>query len=180
MNGSSNKKQHRNPQDHCPETAGPLSWVAFALQVLGDEMLAADAALDPSTAHYVPPVTGQQVSEFYQPVQSWLGRAAAAKANPAYTLTVALPAVLPPWVARVPCPLAHLLALRQAVTRIRDYTDSLLPGFEPGPQRIRARDIVPEGIAAAGSAADYGNRMWGPGSTPPPPAPRSTSASSTR
>lgn len=143
-------------------------WVAFALQVMGDEMLAADAALDPSTAHYVPPVTAQQVSVFYEPVQAWMGRAAAAKVNPSYTLTVPLPVLLPRWVASMPCPPAHLLAVRQAVTRLRDYTEALLPGFEPGPRRSHARDIVDEGIAAAGAAADYAHQMWGADSAPPP------------
>lgn len=143
-------------------------WVAFALQVLGDEMLAADAALDPSTAHYVPPVTAEQVTEFYEPVQAWMGRAAAAKANPSYRLDVVVPEVLPEWVEVEPCPQAHLLALRQAVDRLRSHTEGLLPGFNPEPAQAHARDIVAEGVAEAGSAADYANRMWGATSGPPP------------
>lgn len=47
-------------------------WVAFSLQVLDDEMLDADAAFDPSTAHYVPRVTATQAMEFYEPVQPWM------------------------------------------------------------------------------------------------------------
>lgn len=98
-------------------------------------------------------------------MQVWLGKAAAA--NPVYALTVELPAVLPPWVARMPCPLAHLPALRQAVTRLKDYTEGLLPGLQPGRERMHALNVVTEGLAAAGSTADYANRMWGAASTPP-------------
>lgn len=141
-------------------------WVAFALQLLGDEMLNADAALDPSTANYVPPATAQQVTAFYEPVQAWMGRAAAAKANPSYRIEVALPEVLPPWVEVEPCPPAHLLALRQAVARLKEHTEGLLPGFDP-PQ-THARDIVAEGMAEAGSAADYATRMWGASTAAPP------------
>ncbi|MHB1709970.1 MAG: hypothetical protein ACYCV7_01005, partial [Acidimicrobiales bacterium] len=143
-------------------------WVAFALQVLGDEMLDADAALDPSTAHFVPPVTAEQVTEFYDPVQTWIGRAKAARANPTYRFDVAVPEVLPEWVEVEPCPPAHLLALRQAVSRLKEFTEGLMSGFDPGPQQDHARTIVAEGMAEAGSAADYANAMWGASSEPPP------------
>ncbi len=133
-------------------------WVAFSLQVLGDEMLDSDAALDPATAHFVPPATAQQVTEFYEPVRAWMGRAQAAKANSSYRLDVPLPEVLPPWVEVEPCPPAHLLALRQAVTRLRDYTEGLVPGFDT---RGHASDLVAQGLAEAGSAADYASGMWG-------------------
>ncbi len=141
-------------------------WVAFALQVLGDEMLDADAALDPSTAHYVPPVTAEQVMEFYEPVQSWMARAEAAKANPSYRFDVPLPEVLPEWVEVEPCPPAHLLALRQAVARLRDHTEGVLAGFDPGPAH-HAREIVAQGAAEARSSADYANSLWGATNRPP-------------
>ncbi len=143
-------------------------WVAFALQVLGDEMLDADAALDPSTAHFVPPVTAKQVMEFYQPVQAWMARAQAAKANPSYRLDAVVPEVLPEWVEVEPCPAAHLLALRQATARLREHTEGLLAGFDPGPQQAHAKDIVAEGVAEAQSAADYANGLWGATAGPPP------------
>ena len=144
-------------------------WVAFALQVLGDEMLDADAALDPATAHYVPKVTSAQVHEFYEPVQAWMARASAAKANPNYHIDVPLPEVLPEWVEVEPCPPAHLLALRQAVGRLREYTEGTLAGFDPGPDQAHAKEIVAQGMAEAASASDYANAMWG-GSTGPAPA----------
>ncbi len=143
-------------------------WVAFALQVLGDEMLDADAALDPATAHYVPKVTSAQVHEFYEPVQQWMGRASAARANPAYRIDTPLPEVLPEWVEVEPCPQAHLLALRQAVGRLREYTESTVVGFDPGAGQDHARQIVAEGLAEAASAGDYANNMWGSASGPPP------------
>ncbi|MGH9301851.1 MAG: hypothetical protein ACRD0I_05350 [Acidimicrobiales bacterium] len=143
-------------------------WVAFALQVLGDEMLDADAALDPATAHYVPPVTAQQVTEFYEPVRDWMGRAQAAKANAAYRIDVPLPEVLPDWVEVEPCPPAHLVGLRQAVARLREHTEGLLSGFDPGPDQAHARDIVAQGMAEGSSAADYANNMWGTSSGAPP------------
>ena len=141
-------------------------WVAFALQLLGDEMLTAGATLDPSSADYIPPATAQQVSEFYQPVQSWMARAASAKVNPSYLIDVPLPEVLPVWVDVVPSPPAHLLALHQAVTRLREHTEGLVPGFNP--PLVHASEIVAAGMAEAGSAADYANRMWGStGGLPP-------------
>lgn len=143
-------------------------WVAFALQVLGDEMLDADAALDPSTADYVPPVTAEQVMEFYEPVQAWMARAQAAKASLSYRLDTEVPEVLPEWVEVEPCPQAHLVALRQAVNRLRSQTESLMAGFEPGPSQAHAKDIVAQGAAEAGSATDYANRLWGATSGPPP------------
>lgn len=134
-------------------------WVAFSLQVLGDEMLDADAALDPATAQFVPPATAQQVTEFYEPVRTWMGRAQAAKANAAYQLDVPLPEALPPWVQVEPCPPAHLFALRQAVTRLREYTEGLVPGFNT--EHSHASDLVAQGLAEAGSSADYASGMWG-------------------
>lgn len=142
-------------------------WVAFSLQVLGDEMLDADAALDPATAKYVPPATAQQVTEFYEPVRAWIGRAQAAKANPSYRLDVTLPEVLPPWVEVEPCPPAHVFALRQAVTRLRQYTEGLVPGFDS--QQGHAGDLVAQGLAEAGSAADYATGMWGDPTSEPLP-----------
>ena len=143
-------------------------WIAFALQVLGDEMLDADAALDPSTAHFVPQVTAEQVMEFYEPVQAWMGRAVAAKANPSYRIDVALPEVLPEWVEVEPCPQAHLIALRQAVARLRDQTQAVLAGFDPGAQGGHARAIVAQGVAEADSTAEYANGLWGATAGPAP------------
>ncbi len=142
-------------------------WIAFALQLLGDEMLDADAAADPTTANYVPVPTAQQVSAFYQPVQSWMGKAAAAKVNPSYHIADPLPEVLPEWIDVEPLPPAYLVGLRQAVARLREHTEGLIPGFNP-PQ-AHAREIVAEGMAEAGSAADYANRMWGTSSASPAP-----------
>lgn len=143
-------------------------WVAFALQVLGDEMLDADAAEDPATAHFVPPVTAEQVLAFYEPVQGWMARARAAKANPSYRIEVPLPEVLPPWVEVEPCPVAHLRALRSAVGRLQEQTEGMLAGFDPGPQGAHAREVVAQGSAEASSAAEYAQGLWGAASQHPP------------
>lgn len=143
-------------------------WVAFALQVLGDEMLDADAELDPSTAHYVPVVTAAQVMAFYDPVQSWMAMARAAKANPSYRSPVELPAVLPEWVEVEPCPQAHLVAMRSALNRLADYTQGIMSGFDPGPGLGYVSDLVAQASAEASSAGDYANGLWGATSGPPP------------
>lgn len=48
-------------------------WNAFALQTLGDSLLAADYESQPSTRGFVPPVTAEQTLAFYQQVPGWLG-----------------------------------------------------------------------------------------------------------
>jgi hypothetical protein len=79
------------------ETANLCGWNAFALQVLGDRMLAADAEHDPLTAGFVDRLIAQQALTFYGQVAGWLSRARRAAADPVYALDVAVPAVLPPW-----------------------------------------------------------------------------------
>ncbi|MHB1488325.1 MAG: hypothetical protein ACYCS7_06125 [Acidimicrobiales bacterium] len=143
-------------------------WVAFALQVLGDEMLDADAALDPATAHFVPEVTAKQVMEFYEQVQPWMARAQVSKANPSYQLDVPVPEMLPEWVEVEPCPGGHLLALRQAAGRLRLQTESIQAGFDPGPEQAHAKDLVAQGVTEAGSATDYANGLWGTATGLPP------------
>lgn len=143
-------------------------WVAFSLQVLGDELLDADATLDPSTAHYLPRVTAEQAMAFYEPVPAWMGRARAAQASPSYRLDVQVPEVLPEWVEAEPCPHAHLLAFRQAVARLREHTDAVRSGFDPGPQHAHARDIVAQAVAEADAATDYANGLWSDAKEAPP------------
>ncbi len=56
------------PAPHSSQVALLASWNAFALQVLGDELVAADYAADPTTAGFLPPVTARQALAFYGPV----------------------------------------------------------------------------------------------------------------
>lgn len=144
-------------------------WVAFALQVLGDELLDADLAVDPSTAHYVPRVTAEQAMAFYEPVQAWMSRARVAQASGSYRLDVPVPEVMPEWVEVEPCPQAHLLAFRQAAGRLREHSEGVMAGFDPGPGCERARGVVVEALAEASAAADYANGLWS-ASTGAPPA----------
>ncbi|PZS19961.1 MAG: hypothetical protein DLM54_06195, partial [Acidimicrobiales bacterium] len=159
----------QSPNSPNLQAAMLAGWVAFALQVMGDEMLDADAVLDPSTAHYVPRITAAQVAAFYQEVQGWMARGMAAKANPSYRLDVPVPAALPPWMVVEPCPHAHLRALRQAAGRLRDQTEVVTAGFDAAGLDSHARDLVAQGSAEAASAADYANSLWGATSGPPPP-----------
>ncbi|WP_235693027.1 hypothetical protein [Deinococcus aquaedulcis] len=69
------------------------AWNAFALQTLGDKMLAADETADPGTVGFVPPVTFDQVEAYYQQVQRWLGHASQATHDPDFDCP------------RAPCPL---------------------------------------------------------------------------
>jgi hypothetical protein len=79
------------------ETARLCGWNAFALQVLGDQLLAADEERDPVTVGFVDRLVAQQALTFYGQVAGWLSRARRALADPVYALDVAVPAVLPSW-----------------------------------------------------------------------------------
>ena len=143
-------------------------WVSFALQVLGDEMLDTDAAVDPSTAHFLPKVTAEQAMAFYEQVQPWIARARSAQASAGYSLDVAVPQVLPEWVEVEPCPHAHLMAFREAADRLRQQAEGVLAGFDPGPNRSHARDVVAQALAEANAASDYATGLWASTATAPP------------
>lgn len=148
-----------------PSTQAALlaAWNAFALQVLGDEMVAADHAADPNTVGYLPPVTAQQALAFYAPVPRWLSTARSAKASQSFTLDMAVPAQLPPFVEVKPCPPAHLAAMRAATTRLRTQAEATLSGFlldDNDSQQKQAHDRISELGARASSEADYAGRLW--------------------
>lgn len=138
------------------------AWNAFALQVLGDEMIDADAAADPATIGFLPPVTARQALAFYGPVPTWLGIVRQAQASPSFTLEVAVPAPLPPFVAAEPCPPAHLAAMRAATRRLRTQAEATLAGFSLGDsdEQRRARDAINELLAGSAADADYADRLW--------------------
>lgn len=138
------------------------AWSAFALQVLGDEMIDADYAADPSTPGYLPPVTARQALAFYGPVPTWLAIAREAQASESFKLDVTVPTALPPFVAVEPCPLAHLAAMRAATARLRTQAEATLSGFSLGddaPQQ-QANDKIKELRACATADDDYATRLW--------------------
>lgn len=106
------------------------AWNAFLLQTLGDKLLEADYAADPSTVGFVPPVTQQQAMALYTQVEPWLSRATQAESNPAYRLDRSVPAELPAWVAAEPCPRPHLEAMLAATRAVRTHAEAALAVFE--------------------------------------------------
>lgn len=140
------------------------SWNAFALQVLGDELVAADYAADLRTAGFLPPVTARQALAFYGPVPAWLSAVRQAQASESYGLQVALPAALPPFVEVEPCPATHLSAMRAAAARLRTQAEATLAGFTLGddPDQHRAHDRISQVTARAGAAMDYADHLWAP------------------
>ena len=96
------------------------AWNAYVLQNLGTAFLDADYRDDPATKGFVPPITADQVTAFFTPVQGWLGRAQRAAADPHYTLDVPIPADLPAWSDVEPCPNSHLHGMLHAMRDIRE------------------------------------------------------------
>lgn len=147
------------------QAASLCAWNAFALQVLGDQLLAADYESEPSTVGYLPPVTAQQVLAFYGQVPDWLRRARQARASESYRLDVDVPAALPSWSEVEPCPRPHLAAMRTALDRLRTHTSAAMSGFHidlDDDERRRAHDRVHEVLAEAEAAASYADRLWAP------------------
>jgi hypothetical protein len=145
------------------------AWNAFALQLLGDRLLEADYQASPRTVGYVPPVTAEQALAFYGQVAGWLGRARQAEASTTYELDVDVPAPLPPWSEVVPCPSAHLAAMRAALDQLHQHASAALVDFHLDPtdeERRRAQDRIHELLATAESSAGYADRLWAP--TVPP------------
>ncbi len=149
---------------HSSQVALLASWNAFALQVLGDELVAADYAADPTTAGFLPPVTARQALAFYGPVPAWLSAVREAQSSEEYRLQVAVPAALPPFVEVEPCPPAHLTAMKAAAARLRTQAEATLAGFTlgDGPDQHQARDAMERMTARAGAAMDYASRLWAP------------------
>ena len=141
------------------------AWNAFALQILGDQLLEADYESNPSTVGYVPPVTAQQAVAFYAQVPEWLGRARQARASDSFRLDVGVPADLPRWSEVEPCPKPHLTAMRAALEQMRRHTSAAMAGFHlnlDDDERKQAHDRVHEVLAEAEAAASYADRLWAP------------------
>lgn len=97
------------------------TWVAFALQSLGDAFLEADYAADPGSVGFVPPITAMQAGLFYGDVADWLAFAAKAESDDRFHLPVHMPFDLPAFVEVEPCPTAHLLAMLAAGRTIVEH-----------------------------------------------------------
>ncbi|MVN88905.1 hypothetical protein GO986_19365 [Deinococcus sp. HMF7620] len=142
------------------------AWNAFALQTLGDKMLAADEAADPDTVGFVPPVTYDQVEAYYQQVQRWLGYASQAEHDPEFDLPPGtLPAALPAWSPVEPCPQPHLSAMMAALEALRLHAEAAMHNLEQAtPAADQAKVAKLRGqFAAAMSGAQYAASMYRPG-----------------
>jgi len=147
------------------QVARLCAWSAFALQTVADQLVDADYEGQPATAGYLPPVTAEQALAFYMQVPTWVRWARQAQANPSFTPEVALPAGLPSWSAIEPCPRAHLVAMRSALSQLRLHTSAAMADLHLGaddPERERAHGRIHEVLADADAAASYADRLWAP------------------
>lgn len=142
------------------------AWNAFVLQHLGDTFLQADYDSNPATVGYVPPITADQILEFYAQVEGWVNRAQQAHSNPQYRLDVAVPAAMPPWSDIEPCPNSHLHGMLQAMRSVRDHAQAALlflpdnSTLSDPKQQVQAH-YMRQILAAAVSKARYAEDLHG-------------------
>lgn len=139
------------------------TWNAFVLQTLGDRILEADYANDPSTRGFVPAVTSDQIPRFYLQVEGWLNRASQAHNNASYKLDVAVPAEMPAWSEVEPCPNAHLFGMLEAMRAVRDHTEAALIFLNDSPpqgaEQEKSRDLIRQLHGSATTTARYADDM---------------------
>ena len=144
------------------QAAQLCAWNAFTLQVLGDELLAADYRCEPRTVGYVEPMIAKQALDFFGQVPGWLSRAQQALHNQFYELDVEIPAELPPWVVQKRCTEAYLEGLLSALRRLRAFAEVAAWESRSGdPADAKAAGRVAQHVAAAASAADYAMGLFG-------------------
>lgn len=157
----------RNAWTLPPSTRAEIlcAWNAFVLQTLGDRFLDADYEGHPGSVGFVPPVTGDQILQFYTQVEGWLNRAQQAHHNPGYALDVAVPAELPPWSEVEPCPNAHLHGMLAAMAAVRVHTEAALAFLDASPpegaEQERGRDLIRQLHASTSTTARYAEEMMG-------------------
>jgi hypothetical protein len=105
------------------------TWNAFALHVLGDELIEADYRADPHTVGYLPRVTERQALAFFEGIELWSARARRAARDPNFDIgaTLELPAPLPEWID--PAPPAHMAAALAAAGVLRDRAQGALADY---------------------------------------------------
>ena len=111
----------------------PLAFIRAArtLQVFVQELLAADAALDPQTAGYLPQITYDQANALCQQIQPALQYTLAALNDPAFVPDVPIPLVLGPRVeyGGRPCPVTHLQGIIGAAREVREWAAGLIAQY---------------------------------------------------
>lgn len=105
---------------------------ARTYQVFVKELLAADAAFDPRTAGYLPPITYDQANALCAQIQPALQYAVAALNDPAYVPDIPMPLVLGPRIENEgrPCPVTHLQGIIAATREVREWAQGLLAQYE--------------------------------------------------
>lgn len=146
------------------------AWNAFVLQRLGTAFLEADYLDCPDTVGFVPPITSEQVTAFFAPVERWLGRAGRAATDPNIRLDGHLPAPLPRWSDLGPCPRSHLRGMMDAMEAIRDHARSAVAflGETPpnDPDHARQFHTIRGLFAVADTKARYAEDLHGDRLTP--------------
>jgi hypothetical protein len=112
----------------------PLAYIRAArtYQVFVKELLAADAAFDPRTAGYLPPITYDQANALCSQIQPALQYTVAALNDPAYVPGIPTPLVLGPRIENEgrPCPVTHLQGIIAATREVREWATGLLAQYE--------------------------------------------------
>jgi hypothetical protein len=112
----------------------PLAFIRAArtYQVFVQELLAADAAFDPQTAGYLPPITYDQANALCSQMQPALQYAIAALNTPSYVPDVPLPLILGPRIENAgrPCPVTHLQGIIAATREVREWAAGLLAAYQ--------------------------------------------------
>ncbi|MFL5656091.1 MAG: hypothetical protein ACJ8CB_18165 [Ktedonobacteraceae bacterium] len=126
--------QGANPWDAYAQAGYPLAFVRAArtCTVFVRELLAADAAADPSTAGFLPHVSYDQAHALSAQIQPSLEHAVMALNDPNYVPDVRLPLQLGPRIESegAPCPVAHLQGMIAAATETREWAAGLLAQYE--------------------------------------------------
>lgn len=138
-------------------------WNAFALQTLGDQMLAADERLEPASPGLVPPQTHALIRKFYQGSAEWL--ATARQAEQGRYLKVELPAGLPAWEGATRYPRVFLEALLEAARALQQHVEARWGDFEQHPlprDKAHLLEQLRQKRTRAQTKLDYTLRLLGP------------------
>jgi hypothetical protein len=139
------------------------TWIGFVLQTIGEHLIDADYEIRPRTAGYLPRSTFQLAEWCLVAVRGWLIRAHQARTVPTCDLRrqLALPLLLPPWIATVSHPPTHVVALRNASEPIRlraEYGVFALEKSEP-PEITARLDQLRYLLAEAATTLEYVQRL---------------------
>ena len=142
----------------------PLAFIRAArtYQVFVQELLAADAAFDPQTAGYLPPITYDQANALCSQMQPALQYTIAALDNPAYIPDIPMPLILGPRIENEgrPCPVTHLQGIISATREVREWAAGLLAEYQhavnqataPVPDEITAHIHLLQSLLAQGDS----------------------------